>query len=170
MLGLKNKDVSLEARTLTVRRSYGMDTTKGGRHDVLPLPAPLLPYLRAALNASPSDFVFPRSDGAMHTDELDLVGVLRRALGRAGLVRRYRHVCRRCKARGEKVHAEAHKDDTLRVCTCCGMKLWPVALARQLRFHDLRGTTASLPTRAGVPLAYAQRILRRADPRLTANV
>src|SRR4051812_21608081 len=50
------------------------------------------------------------------------------------------------------------------------MKLWPKALARHLRFHDLRGTTATLLARAGVPLVVAQRMLRHADPRLTANV
>src|SRR5204863_9070090 len=50
------------------------------------------------------------------------------------------------------------------------MRLWPKALARHLRFHDLRGTTATLLARAGVPLVVAQRMLRHADPRLTANV
>jgi len=49
-------------------------------------------------------------------------------------------------------------------------KLWPKALPRHLRFHDLRGTTATLLARAGVPLVVAQRMLRHADPRLTANV
>src|SRR5229473_4898953 len=39
-----------------------------------------------------------------------------------------------------------------------------------MRFHDLRGTTATLLARAGAPLVVAQRILRHSDPRLTANV
>ena len=50
------------------------------------------------------------------------------------------------------------------------MKLWPKALVRHFRFHDLRGTTATLLARASVPLTVAQRMLRHADPRLTANV
>jgi integrase len=39
-----------------------------------------------------------------------------------------------------------------------------------MRFHDLRGTTATLLARAGVGLVVAQRILRHSDPRLTANM
>jgi hypothetical protein len=39
-----------------------------------------------------------------------------------------------------------------------------------MRFHDLRGTTATLLARAGVGLVVAQRILRHSDPRLTANI
>ncbi len=50
----------------------------------------------AALNASPSEFVFPRSDGKMHNPTLKLDVVLRRALKRAGLVSGYVHKCRRC--------------------------------------------------------------------------
>src|SRR2546427_6663136 len=92
--------------------------------------------------------------------------VLRRAMGRAGLVRGYLQVCRR-KGCG---HEEQAEDSELRHCPDCKMKLWPKALPRHLRFHDLRGTTATLLTRAGVPLVVAQRMLRHADPRLTANV
>ena len=29
-------------------------------------------------------------------------------------------------------------------CPACGMKLWPKALPRPMRFHDLRHTTATL--------------------------
>ena len=64
--------------------------------------------------------------------------VLRRAMGRAGLVRGYLQVCRR-KGCG---HEEQAEDSELRHCPDCKMKLWPKALPRHLRFHDLRGTTA----------------------------
>jgi len=87
-------------------------------------------------------------------------------MGRAGLVRGYQHVCRR-KGCG---HEEQVEDAKLRLCPSCKMKLWPKALPRPLRFHDLRGTTATLLARAGVSLVVAQRMLRHADPRLTANV
>ena len=43
-------------------------------------------------------------------------------------------------------------------------------LPRLLRFHDLRGMTATLLTKAGVPLVVAQRILRHTDPRITSNI
>lgn len=39
-----------------------------------------------------------------------------------------------------------------------------------MRFHDLRGTTATLLARSGVNLVVAQRILRHSDRRLTANI
>jgi len=92
--------------------------------------------------------------------------VLARALNRAGLVAGYSHVCRR-KGCG---HREETKDRDLRRCSKCNMKLWPKAIPRPMRFHDLRGTTATLLARSGVGLVVAQRILRHCDPRLTANI
>ncbi len=50
------------------------------------------------------------------------------------------------------------------------MKLWPRALPRPLRFHDLRHTTATLLLKAGVPLATVQRILRHSDPATTTEI
>src|SRR5438874_860165 len=51
-----------------------------------------------------------------------------------------------------------------------GRCLGTTAPPRPLRFHDLRGTTATRLARAGAPLVVAQRILRHSDPRLTADV
>ena len=50
------------------------------------------------------------------------------------------------------------------------LKLWPKALVRPIRFHDLRHTTASLLLMAGASTAAVQRILRHIDPRLTTEV
>jgi excisionase family DNA binding protein len=166
LLGLRKSDVDLDEATITVRRSYDNDTTKGGHADVLPVAPQLAPFLEEAIEASKTELVFPAADGSMRSDETDLQQVLRRAMGRAGVVRSYLHVCRR-KACG---HEEQAEDSELRRCPTCKMKLWPKALPRHLRFHDLRGTTATLLARAGVPLVVAQRMLRHADPRLTANV
>ena len=47
------------------------------------------------MTRSSSDLVFPRPDGTMHSPELNLDPVLRRALGRAGVVTGYMHECRR---------------------------------------------------------------------------
>lgn len=55
-------------------------------------------------------------------------------------------------------------------CPKCGMRLWPVAEQRKLRFHDLRHSTATLLLKAAVPLATVQRILRHTDPKITAEV
>jgi hypothetical protein len=69
-------------------------------HRSIPLADGLLPYLDAAIEASASDYVFPGPDGEMMPEDTKVEIVLRRALGRAGIVIWYRHTCRRCKARG----------------------------------------------------------------------
>ncbi len=169
LFGLRKSDVDLEAGTITIRRSYDSDTTKGGRADVIPIAEPLKPFLQEALLASRSTYVFPAADGQMRRKDTPLQDILRRALSRAGLVGGYEHACRRCKGRGTP-HVEHHGDAARRHCPTCGMKLWPKPVHRPIRFHDLRGTTATLLARAGAPLVVAQRILRHSDPRLTANV
>ena len=166
LLGLKKEDVDLDRGELTVRHSYGADTTKGGHADVIPIAEPLKPWLKQALAESRSELVFPRSDGKMHSHELPLQDVLRRALGRAGLVKGYQHVCRRKGC----AFTEVRPDNLAKPCPKCSFRLWPKAIPRPLRFHDLRGTTGTLLARAGVGLVVAQRILRHADPRLTANI
>jgi hypothetical protein len=91
--------------------------------------------------------------------------VLRRALAHAGIVEGWEHVCRK-PACG---YAELAPDDQLRRCPRHGMKLWPKAKVRQIRFHDLRHTTASLLMMAGVNPGAVQRILRHSDPRITTE-
>jgi len=90
--------------------------------------------------------------------------VLRRAMGRAGLVRGYLQVCRR-KGCG---HEEQAEDSELRHCPDCKMKpgrrpCRAICLPRlAARPHAARPRRRSL--------VVAQRMLRHADPRLTANV
>jgi hypothetical protein len=112
----------------------------GGHSDVLPIPYPLLPYLRDAVDKAPGRWVFPGPDGTMRDEECNPEKILRTALKAAKLVEGYEHVCRRCKAEGrpEEAHLERHADDALRTCRACQMKLWPRALPRQMVFHDLR--------------------------------
>ncbi|MCC6811335.1 MAG: tyrosine-type recombinase/integrase [Deltaproteobacteria bacterium] len=50
------------------------------------------------------------------------------------------------------------------------MKLWPKAIVRPIRFHDLRHTTASLLMMSGVNPAAVQRIMRHSNPKLTTEV
>jgi len=166
LLGLLKTDVDIAARSIAVRRSYDSETTKGGHADVIPIAEPLVRYLETAVAASESEYVFPAADGSMRSEETDLQQILRRALGRAGIVRGYDFICRR-KSCGHREHDKALAE---RRCPKCTMRLWPKALPRPLRFHDLRGTTATLLARAGAPLVVAQRILRHSDPRITANV
>jgi len=61
-------------------------------------------------------------------------------------------------------------DKAPRRCPVDGRKLWPVPRVRQIRWHDLRHTTASLLLQAGASLAAVQRIMRHADPRITTEI
>jgi integrase len=94
LLGLRKADVDLRARLITVGRSYDRSTNKAQREDTIPLAAEVIPF-RIAIKASPSELVFPRADGSMMREDVDVENVLRRALGRAGIVRAYHHVCRK---------------------------------------------------------------------------
>jgi integrase len=168
LFGLRKSDVDLRNGTITVARSYDKETTKGGHADVLPIAEPLVPFLKAAIETSPSELVFPNPTGGMRSGQSGVERVLRRVLGGAGLVDGYVHTCRRCKAAG-KSHTERHRDAERRICPKCGAKLWVKPLPRHMRFHDLRHTTATLLLRAGVDLVRVQRILRHSDVRLTAD-
>jgi len=99
LCGLRKSDVDLAQRTITVRRSYARETTKGGHADVIPVAPALLPHLEAAIDASSSDLVFPASDGSMLSEDANTERVLRSALARLGLVAGYDHTCGRCKAK-----------------------------------------------------------------------
>jgi integrase len=153
------------AGVVTIRRSYDHETTKGRRADPIPIATPLRSYLASAMLASPSEYVFAAADGSMRSPTTNLRGVLQRAMMKAGLVLGYRLLCRQGCG-----HLEQASDRAERRCPKCTAKLWPKAIPRPMRFHDLRGTTATLLARAGGPLVVVQRILRHSDPRLTANI
>lgn len=163
LVALHKADVDLdpERPTITVCRSWDADSTKSGEPRVIPVHPELAPHLASAIASSPSALVFPRPDGTMHTREIDLPRILRSAMARAGLVKGWLHKCRRC---GQELHAQ---DDTIRRCDDCGMKLWPCAIKREERFHDLRHTTATLLLKAGASLAVVQRLCGHADPTIT---
>lgn len=164
--GLRKVDVDLRARLISVARSGERDTTKGGHADAIPIAAELVPYLEEAIKASPSELVFPAEDGGMMREDVKLAAVLRRALGRAGIVTGYLHVCRWCKVEG-KQYGEKHPDQAPRRCPTCERKLWPKPQVRKIRFHDTRHTTGSLLTMAGANPAAVQKVLRHSDPKMT---
>ena len=166
LLGLRKSDVDLDARLLTVARSYDHDTTKGGHADVIPIHEDCVPVLATAIAASTSELVFPRNDGRMYSEDTKVDLVLKRGLCAAGVVLAYDHRCRRAGCQ----HAERHTDPAQRRCPRCAMKLWPVPIPRSIRFHDLRHTTASLLVMSGASPAAVQRILRHTDPKMTLNV
>ena len=101
----------------------------------------------------------------MHHRDVAADKILRRAMGRAGVVVAYQHRCRRhgCGFNEERRTAEPSR------CLRCGFALWAKPLPRHVRFHDLRHTTATLLLKEGVPLAVVQRVMRHSDPALTAD-
>lgn len=160
--GLRKTNVDLKRELLTIQASYDNATTKGKRTDILPIPPPLLPFVKAGLK-TPGLYLFPAVDGSMRKPESDPEKILRFALGRAGIVDGYDHVCRRCKSKHGKEYTWRHTDKAPRNCPTCNMRLWVHAIPRGLRFHDLRHSTATVLSRAGVDIHRVQRILRHAS-------
>ena len=166
LAGLRKSDVDFSSGLIMVQRSYDRDTTKGGKGAAIPIAQELRPYLETAIKSSKSELVFTGANGEMLSPNLPLEEVLRRALGRAGIVDGYMHVCRK-KGCG---YSEQAADAELRRCPSHKYRLWPKAQVRPIRFHDLRHTTASLLLMAGANPAAVQRILRHSDPRVTMEV
>jgi excisionase family DNA binding protein len=169
LFGLRKSDVDLKRRLLMLRRSYDHDTTKGKRARAVPICTALVPILQAALDSQPGELLFPKPDGTMRAEQDGLIRRMRTALCRPGLVSRYIHSCRRCKARGT-LHRELHTDGAQRSCPSCGMKLWATALPKELRLHDTRHTTATLLLGAGADLWGVAKMLGHSDPSITASV
>lgn len=134
LIGLLKSDVDLEAGTMTVARSYENETTKGGHADTIPIAEAAKPFLKAAIDASPSKYVFPAADGTMRKIHLKPQNILRTAMKKAGregfveiarlekigappeafaaarikagLIDGFEHTCRRCTAIVNKGGAE----------------------------------------------------------------
>lgn len=158
--------MDLVAGTITVRRSNNFDTTKGMHEDELPIANGLRPILARAISESSSVLVFPRPKGRQYPPDLALAKVFRRAMGRAGVVVGFDHVCRRrgCGYRERRDEgAESH-------CPRCSMKLWVKPIPKPLRFQDTRHSTAALLLRAKVPLVVVQKALRHSDSAIIANI
>src|SRR5882724_3172021 len=179
LFALRKSDLDLVLGTITVARSNARDTTKGGHADLIPIAAPLFPILKHQLEHAPGSLVFPAADGSQRSPEADPQKILRTALARAGLVEDYENVCRWCG------HKERQADNEQRYCPKClkrtngtgkplaqprGRALWPKAIPRPMRFHDLRHTTATLLLRAGVDAHRVQRLLRHRDVRTTTGI
>lgn len=155
-------------RTLYVGRSYAAEMTKGKRVDYLPVTDRLAPFLEAALK-TPGPHLFPGPKGKMRGEYAAPEDILRVALRRAGLVEGFLHKCRRCVRHGKKSEPIKAPDDEKRRCPKCGYTLWPVAIARPMRFHDIRHTAATHLLQAGVPVQHVQRILRHSSIATTVN-
>lgn len=131
VIALRKSDADLDAGTIRVAHSRDSETTKGGYEDLLPIPDELMPWIARAVEASHSAVLFPREDGEQHAPEVQLQDVLRRALARVEIVNGWIHKCRR-KGCG---HSERHSHAEPGRCPRCGMRLWPIADQKRLRFH-----------------------------------
>src|SRR5438128_5248159 len=69
----------------------------------------------------------------------------------------------------ERPNSERHADGELRPCPRCGMKLWPTAKVRPMRFHDLRHSVVTLLLRERVDAHRVQRLLRHRDVKTTTG-
>lgn len=143
-LGLKKVDVDIEKRLMRVRRSHGRDQTKTGKEREFPIPDALIEDLREAINASPSEYVFPKADGTRQRSDTKLANILRTALKAANLVTGYRYHCRRSGCEFvEELEAKVEIS-----CPRCFMRLWCEPIPRALRFYDLRHSSATLHRKA----------------------
>jgi integrase len=178
LFALRKTDVDLTRGTLTVARSHNRNTTKGGDPAVLPIPAPLRPWIEHQIEHAPGPLLFPAPDGSQRKREADPQKILRHALARAGIVEGYNHRCRWC---AYSVHAA---DNLPRYCPTCvkrtdgrgntlvpprGRLLWPKAIHVAMRFHDLRHGFATELLRQGVDVHRVQRLMRHSDVRVTTG-
>lgn len=88
VIGVKREDVSMERRTIRVRRSYDADVTKSGKPRTVAIPDELAPFLEEQLAAHQSDWVFPGDDGKMMNKWLDLGDLIATWAAAAGIAKR----------------------------------------------------------------------------------
>jgi hypothetical protein len=62
--------------------------------DLLPIADDLVPYLKEAIEASPSELVFPAPDGRRQRHDIKLQNIPRKALAKAGIVIGFDYQCR----------------------------------------------------------------------------
>jgi hypothetical protein len=117
----------------------------------IPLTPDALEVLQRAWDAAePGDLLFPRpgQPNVMRSEYSKTSRMVKAAMVRAGLVEGWQHVCRRgC---DEKQIA---RDEQQRRCSKCNAILWPKPIVRNVRFHDLRHSTADHLLEHGVELA-----------------
>lgn len=168
IFALRRGDVNLAAMTLHVKGSWDADMTKSGDDRIVPIAEELVPYLvEGARRHAESPFVCPGSDGGMQASSINLVKYVRRYMAQAGIVEAYVQKCRR-KGCGYQATVPPHAETGF--CPDCSMKLWPKAVVRPFRFHDLRHTTATQILATGGTMQGAAGVLGHKSVRTTEEV
>ena len=118
-----------------------------------------------AMNDSESELLFPGAEGKQRSPHFNLKAIVKRTLVRADLVEKYVLRCRRWKCG----YREEACEPVSKRCPRCDLPLWSKAIPRDVGFHGLRHSTATLLLKSKVPYAIVQRIMRHRDPRLTTE-
>lgn len=168
VIGLRKSDYDPARQTLFIGRNYATDITKTRRSDTLPVSSELARYLQAAL-ATKGAWMCPHADGSQRTRFSAPEKNLRWSLKRADIIEGWKHKCRSCTARGETTTIEA-ADGELRRCPECESVMWPAKVAKDIRYHDLRHTCATLLLKAGAPIQHVRRVMRHASITTTINI
>lgn len=168
IFALRKTDYDPRTQTLRVGASHQRDTTKGQRIDVLPVPAPLQPWLERAMK-SRTLWLFPGRGDKQRTKHADPQLRLRAACAAVGIVDHWKRWCRRCQPEVRVVERIEGPRPAPKKCAACGMVLWVRGVHSRIRLHDLRHGLATNLIKAGVPLPHVQRIIRHADIRTTVN-
>jgi integrase len=165
--GLRKTDYDPVRQTLFIGRNYGADITKTKRSDTLPVSSELAKYLQVAMKTKGAGLC-PHPSGDQRTRFAAPEKTLRWSMKRAGIITGYVHKCRGCTRHGETTHIEA-TDADLRRCPKCNTVMWPAASVKDLRFHDLRHTCATLLLKSGAPIQHVQRVMRHSSITTTIN-
>lgn len=163
---LRKEDIDMEARCLTIRRSNGRDRTKTGKRRVVPIPDELLPVLKEAMEASPSELVFPNKRGERQSADSKMAYILQTAYAMAGIVTEWLAICRRSGC-GVRLPMKKRVDGR---CPECGFKLWLRGIAPDVRWYDLRHAASNLHQEAGANPLVVRSVLGHAAKSTTESI
>ncbi|WFG54149.1 site-specific integrase [Myxococcus phage Mx9] len=165
---LLKEDVDVEARTVIFRRSNGRDTTKTGRERRVPVPDELWPVLLDAMQASPSDLVFPNAKGERQRADTKMTRVLRTALSAAGVVVGWDYICRTQGCGYRDVQSGGARQE--RRCPACDKRMWASGRPKPAVWYGLRHTAATLHRKAGCDPLVIKLVLGHAAVDTTDDV
>lgn len=163
LTAILKSNVHLTERVLVVATSNGNATTKTGQERRIPIPEWLVPHIEIQLKRQKGRFLFARPDGTQWSKGVRLAGVVKSALGRAGMVTGWTHCCRRkgCAWRADRA------EKTSIPCPNCGFKSFAIAIPINIRWKDLRSTWATQAAAMTGDIRFVQSVLGHGDLKTT---